>query len=65
MSSTVLVYGSGECEQLGLEFEEDYPYDREKKKATKLTIFDMSTDLNRIAVVKIICGGLHSLAFTN
>ena len=42
MSSLIYVYGSGECEQLGLEFEEDDF--REVKRAKKIKIFDKIPD---------------------
>lgn len=53
MTTEICVYGSGECEQLGLPFEEDDL--REVKRARKLEFFA------KIPVVKLVCGGMHTL----
>jgi len=72
MSSTVLVYGSGECEQLGknlplralgVEFGEDDV--REIKRPKKLAIFDMAADLGRVPVFKLLCGGMHTVVLAS
>jgi len=53
MTTQIYVYGSGECEQLGLPFGDDDL--REVKRARVLDFFA------KIPVVKLVCGGMHSL----
>jgi regulator of chromosome condensation len=57
--SVVMIYGSGECDQLGLG-DEGPP---EAKKPRRLAMFDVGLAARK--VVKIGCGGMHSLALTN
>jgi len=48
---------------LGVEFEEDDV--REIKTPKRLAIFDMSADLERVAVVKLLCGGMHTVTLAS
>ena len=48
---------------LGVEFGEDDM--REIKRPKKLAIFDMATDLSRIPIVKLLCGGMHTVALAS
>lgn len=72
MSSSVFVYGSSECDQLGkflilykrigLELGEDDLH--EVKRPKRLSIFDMSiagVEL-KVPVCKLVCGGMHTVA---
>jgi len=74
MSSSVFVYGSSECDQLGkflilykrigLELGEDDLH--EVKRPKRLSIFDMSiagVEL-KVPVCKLVCGGMHTVAIT-
>ena len=58
--SLVYVYGSGECEQLGLG---DDVY--ESRKGRKPTIFDIGDISPARSIIKITCGGMHTLALAN
>lgn len=60
--SAIYVYGSGECEQLGLEFKEEEM--REIKRARKVPKFDFELP-ESIKVSKILCGGMHTVVLTN
>lgn len=70
--SVVFVYGSGECEQLGINsphllntftgLGDDQPF--EIKKPRRIPIFDMGGAVaNRI--LKIACGGMHTVALSS
>ena len=59
--SLVYVFGSGECEQLGLG--DDAPF--EIKKPRKPTIFDEGTSIPARSIVKLVCGGMHSVALAS
>ena len=48
---------------LGVEFGEDDM--REIKRPKKLAIFDMATDLSRIPIIKLLCGGMHTVALAS
>ncbi len=63
LSTQVMVYGSGECDQLGKITQlslglgdQDYP----ESKIPKLVSL-----LENIPIVKICCGALHTLALSN
>ena len=58
--SLVYVYGSGECEQLGLG--DDQP--SEIKKPRKPELFDSGPGMPARSIVKIVCGGMHTLALS-
>jgi len=64
MSSTIFVYGNGDCDQLGLEFDEQAD-SRDAKVPKKPALFDMSMGVqDKVAVVKIAVGSQHSAAIT-
>ena len=48
---------------LGVEFGEDDM--REIKRPKKLAIFDMATDLSRVPIFKLLCGGMHTVALAS
>jgi len=57
----VYVYGSGECEQLGLG--DDQPFSI--KKPRKPAIFDTGPGFPARSIIKIGCGGMHTAALTS
>ena len=57
----VYVYGSGECEQLGLG--DDAP--PTIKKPRKPVIFDILPDFPARQIVQIVCGGMHTIALAS
>eukprot|EP00349_Pseudokeronopsis_sp_Brazil_P001654 CAMPEP_0202962974 /NCGR_PEP_ID=MMETSP1396-20130829/6986_1 /ASSEMBLY_ACC=CAM_ASM_000872 /TAXON_ID= /ORGANISM="Pseudokeronopsis sp., Strain Brazil" /LENGTH=58 /DNA_ID=CAMNT_0049683841 /DNA_START=7 /DNA_END=183 /DNA_ORIENTATION=+ len=57
--SLVYVFGSGECEQLGLG--DDQPF--EIKKPRRIPLFDDGLSARRI--LKVVCGGMHTVALSN
>ena len=66
-TSQIYVFGSGECDQLGLEFGEDDVM--EIKRAKKIEMFNCDPEADaplssKVAVAKIMCGGMHSVALT-
>ncbi len=60
MSTLVYIYGSGECEQLGLG--DDQPL--EIKKPRRIPLFN-DAGLFANQVLKIACGGMHTVVLTN
>jgi len=60
----VYVYGSGECEQLGIEFAEDAMC--EIKRAKRIPKFDMTLlEVEvKIPICRLSVGGMHALALT-
>ena len=60
MSTIVYVYGSGECEQLGLG---DDIFEVKKAKKPEM-LMSPEVPLNR-PIVKLTCGGMHTLALAD
>lgn len=63
MTTLVYVFGSGECEQLGLG--DDI---MESKKGRKIAMFDgtlPATIQSKLSIIQISCGGMHTLALSS
>ena len=60
MSTTVYVYGSGECDQLGLG-DDVFEIKKAKKPVLELS---PGVPLNR-PIVQIACGGMHTIALAD
>lgn len=56
----VYVFGSGECEQLGL----GYDQPNSIKKPRKIPLFDQGLHPAR-SILKIVCGGMHTVALSS
>ena len=69
--SQIWVFGSGECDQLGLEFEEDALM--EIKRARKHDLFDYDKESDdvipsslseKVPISLLVCGAMHTVVLT-